>query len=51
MAAPTCTTDDAAMTWHCESGVCEWWRCPECGATYDTERGVKVSRDGTVEAL
>lgn len=49
MAAPTCTTEGATLDWHCDSPSCEWWRCPECRATYDMERGVRVLFGGTVE--
>lgn len=51
MAAPTCTTcPDQPLEFHCEtSPMCEWWKCPDCGAVYDVERGVRMLRNGAVE--
>lgn len=49
--APTCTADETPLEFHCESPMCEWWRCPDCCATYDVERCIRVLRDGHVEAF
>jgi len=49
MAAPTCTDDAAPLEFHCESPMCEWWKCPECGTTYDVERGVRMLSSGAIE--
>ena len=53
MAIP-CTSCRTTLDPHCGSPTCHWLACLTPGCTvrfYDTDRGVRSMRDGTVEQL
>lgn len=49
-----CTTCTATLEPHCSSPTCHWYACltSACDARfYDTDRGVRSLRNGTIEVL
>ena len=53
MAIP-CTSCHATLDRHCSSPTCHWLACLSTACTvrfYDTDRGVRSLRNGTVETL